>query len=275
MTNPIDKLAPEPESSQSGIQNPIRQRANIISALVVLLSVCLLYALPIERFTTLSIYLIVIVLGSIIAGYRTQKVLFTRRAFIEKAFLEHSKIRNWLWRGTLLKVWCWISSFVIALAIIVAADSLTAPLWVLLIVMSLCVVAVMLFTAKPLKKHTHKEFLSLASFSLSALPLTLIVVSVAGLLYFYSPQVKLQSNDLGLSIEASFFSTFEHYDSDLLGMANGLVASLDTVTMYVAQNFIPRLNESFMQWFLWCYLAVKSAVPVLLIMYLMQAISWN
>lgn len=128
-------------------------------------------------------------------------------------------------------------------------------------------------------RQTFGRFLPIFHRESSKWPVFIFIIVACSTLYIFEPQenlTQLTSIDMVAGqLEASleeYRESVDEYQSQLLGHSHGLIVAFNNGTLYFAQNYIPRIDQSWAQWSLWIYFAIKSAASTGLVIYLLLGI---
>jgi hypothetical protein len=204
-----------------------------------------------------------------IAVYRLEYRLFARRAVITQGCTRNRFAERRLWNGSLLKIINYLISLVVSALIIVVASSLNDKEWLIVLAATVLLILAEAVTLKFAEKETSSEFSAIFNRGLIKWPVIAFIVIASSVLFIDARYPVYVEQDVMYLAERAFKDQVVHFSSPLLGYTRAALSSLDTVTMYFAQNYIPRIEDGAAKWALWIYLALKSAISTGLIIYLL------
>lgn len=238
-------------------------------ALLLLSALALLRYSDLEQLDNVAVLVIAGLMAIPIAAYRVEYRLFARRAVLIRGCAEDSPAQKWLWRGSLIKLFSYIMAFFMSLLILVAVSSLTEGEWLILLTASLGLVALEAATAGFARHQAIGDFLPIFHRGLIKWPIIILVVASSALLAFNARYPLYLNQDIVAVTERAFDTQLARFASPLLGYCHALLSWSDTVLMYLAQNYVPRLEDRSAKWVVWIYVSVKSALSTGLPVYLL------
>jgi hypothetical protein len=240
----------------------------LLRALLLVTGVAALRYTPYDQLDNLTIFVLAGIMAVPIAVYRLEYRLFARRAVITQGCTRNGFAERRLWNGSLLKIINYLISLVVSVLIIVVASSLNDKEWLIVLAATVLLIVVEAGTLKFAEKETSGEFLAVFHRGLIKWPVITFIVIASSVLFIDARYPVYVEQDVMYLAERAFKDQVIHFSSPLLGYARAALSSLDTVTMYFAQNYIPWIEDGAAKWALWIYLALKSAISTGLIIYL-------
>ncbi len=239
----------------------------MIRAVAIAAGIGLLYSLPYASLSTPQLLILSLVMAIPIAAYRLEYRLFARRAVIEKASTGDGLGRRLLWNGGLVKLANGTLAVFLALFILVVSSALAPQEWLIMAGAMVVLLATEAASAAWVSRQASPEFRDIAQRGLSKWPVMLCIVAATATLFFNTGHpYYVDADPLQLAMDV-FGKRQDEYASGLLGVVQGSLSAADAVTLYLAQNHIPRLDDSAAKWALWIYLAVKSSIAIGLVLY--------
>lgn len=255
----------EPEQRDNASNGLLRTLCRL---LVATSGVATLYFLPYESLTTTELLIWSCILAIPIAAYRLEYRLYARRAVIEKATNRNGFIRRRFWNGSLSKLLQFAVSVFLATIVLVLGSSLKPEEWLIVIGAILVLIISEITLYKLITSQTSPDFRDIALRGISKWPVIAFIVSASAFLFFDTAYPSYIGVDPLAVATAAFELRSENFTSPAMGWANGILGSADALTMYLGQNFIPRIDDTLAKWALWTYLAVKSSLTAGIITYL-------
>ena len=243
------------------------ERAIWLTALLTVLIV-----LPYEQLKDYSVFWISCVLAIPIYHYRINYRLFARRAIIATGCTENGKAKRWLWNGTILKVSNSITSVAIAYLVIISGTLLNFFEWIVVVSASVLLILMEMATKEFAERETVGRFLPIFHRESIKWPVFLWIVIASSALYILGDQENLTNQDSLLLATARFNESISRFDSQILGFSHGLLSAIDATTLSLAQQYIPRIEQTWAKAFFWLYLSVKSSVSAGIILYLLLGV---
>ena len=241
----------------------------LLRALLLVTGVATLRLMPYDQLDNLTIFVLAGIMAVPIAVYHLEYRLFARRAVITQGCTRNGFAERRLWNGSLLKIINYLISLIFAAVIIVVASSLNDKEWLIVLAASVFLIIAEAVTLKFAEKETSDQFLAIFHRGLIKWPVIAFIVIASSALYIDARYPVYVEQDVMYLAERAFKDQVVHFSSPLLGYTRATFSSLDTVTMYFAQNYIPRIEDAAAKWVLWIYLALKSAISMGLIIYLL------
>lgn len=260
-------------------------RNTIERAIWIIVTLLLLRLLPYEKLHDYSVFWISCVIAIPIYHYRINYQLFARRAIIATGCTQGGLAKRWLWRGTFLRIGNAIISIIIAYLIVISATFLVDGTkhaniqWLIILSASILLILLEAATSSFADRQAVGRFLPIFHRESIKRPVFLFVIVACATAFIFEPQENLTqltpfdmaAGQLDASLD-EYKESIDDYQSKLLGHSHGLISAFDQGTLYFAQNYIRRIEQTWAQWSLWIYLAIKSAAATGLIIYLLLGI---
>jgi len=251
----------------------------------IVLSLLLIWRLPYEELQDYTVFWICFIIAIPIYHYRINYQLFARRAIIATGCTQGGLAKRWLWRGTFLRIGNAIVSIVIAYLIVISATFLADGTkhaniqWLIILSASILLILLEAATSSFADRQAVGRFLPIFHRESIKWPVFLFVIVACATAFIFEPQENLTqltpfdmaADQLDASLD-EYKESIDDYQSKLLGHSHGLISAFDQGTLYFAQNYIRRIEQTWAQWSLWIYLAIKSAAATGLIIYLLLGI---
>ena len=241
-------------------------------ALLLALTVAALKFVPYDQLTNLTLIALAGLLAVPIAAYRLEYRLFARRAVITQGCTQDGFARRRLWNGSLLKIVNYIISMVFALLVLVVCSSLNNIEWVIVLAATAALILAEAITLKFAQRHTTGVFQSIFQRGFIKWPVIAFIVITSSVFFINSEYPNYVGRDPIAMAKQPFYDLPKEFSSPVLGYTRAALTSMDKITMYIGQNYIPRIDDSAIKWSLWSYLALKSAISTGLIVYLLLGI---
>jgi hypothetical protein len=232
----------------------------------------LLYKLPYDQLEGYSVFWISCILAIPIYHYRINYRLFARRAIIATGCTESGKAKRWLWNGGFLRISNCITSVVISYFVILTASLLTSHEWLVVISSALLLILLEASTQDFAERESVARFLPIFHRETIKIPIFIWVVVASSLLYINADQENLVEQDVIQLAKDRFNGSFNSFESSVFGFSRGLLLSIDGAVSTLAQQYIPRIEQTWAKALSWLYLSVKSSVAAGLIVYLMLGV---
>jgi hypothetical protein len=258
--------------------------------LIAILTLAILYFLPYRQFSDFHLIVLIFLVAIPIAAYRLEYRLFARRAVITLGSTPDGLGKKLFWNAAIVKITNYCIAILIATLLVLfvssfnkldldssqtlseVSASIYSSEWTVVFAATVLLLLLDRLVSRPIQRHTRGQMSAIATRGLIKWPVLAFIIAIVYLNFFYTAHESYVGADLNTLIENKFQEQLELYSSPLLGLIHAFRSALDSATMFFAQNYIPRIDDAATKWFVWSYLAIKSAIAVGVVCYLMLGI---
>jgi hypothetical protein len=242
----------------------------MLSTVLVLVPILVFMRLiAIENMSSAGLLLTIGLMAIPITIDRLEYRLFSRRAVLAQGCTEDGLARKLLWNGTLLKISSYIAALFISALILIVAVTLNDKEWAVIYVATVLLVALDTATLPLAMRQAHGDFLPVFHRALIKWPVLVLVVVASSYLVFNVGYPVYIDHDIAVLVQWSFEEQLGRFTSPLLGYTYAFLSAADTSVMYLAQNYVPRIESTAVKWVIWLYFSLKAAISTGLLIYLL------
>ncbi len=168
-----------------------------------------------------------------------------------------------------MKIFSYIAALFISALLLIVAVTLNDREWAVIYVATVLLVALDTATLPLAMRQAHGDFLPVFHRALIKWPVIILVVVASSYLAFNVAYPVYIDQDIAVLVQRSFEEQLGRFTSPLLGYTHAFLSAADTSVMYLAQNYVPRIESTAVKWVIWLYFCLKAAISTVLLIYLL------